>query len=289
MFERDLLFRELANINREYEAAGRDFFLDISLNTPNTIIEEAAVKPFNQEDRSFLYADLLPLKATFKTSKIKGKNVKTELPSIERATKKNSDQGGTKKKPAPTNKIYGVDTSVFLDRLQKYVDFPTIEQALTKKYPDLIIDKLNPLNELTAEAVHQFQAKIFTDAGDRDGIIGTSVIGSLGFVFHEGKRFKSGDANATIKGKFNKIDKYIKDYIAGLTIGLPDINGKTWFDFIINPSIFGWRGTKGFGFHLLLMLKLRAVENDLYSSLASELTSLFDKEISSSHGFKSKT
>jgi hypothetical protein len=37
------------------------------------------------------------------------------------------------------------------------------------------------------------------------------------------------------------------------------------------------------------MLKLRAVENDLYSPLAAELTSLFDKEISSTHGFKSKT
>ncbi|HVE59168.1 MAG TPA: peptidoglycan-binding protein, partial [Pyrinomonadaceae bacterium] len=289
MFERDLLFRELAGVNREYEAAGRDFFLDISLNTPNTIIEEAAVKPFNQEDRSFLFADLLPLKPSFVSKKISGKTVKAELPSIERAVKKNSDQGGTKKKPAPTNKIFGVDTSVFLDRLQKYVDFPAIEQALTAKYPALVIDKLNPLNELAAEAVHQFQAKIFTDAGDWDGIIGPSVMSSLGFVFHEGKRFKSGDANATIKGKFKAIDKSIKDYIAGLTIGLPDINGSTWFDFIINPSIFGWRGIKGFGFHLLLMLKLREVENNLYAALSSELTGLFDKEISSSHGFKSKT
>lgn len=289
MFERDLLFRELANVNREYESASRDFFLDISLDTPNTIVEEAAVKPFNQDDRAFLYADLLPLKPTFKTRKIDGKNVKIELPSVERATKKNTAQGETKKEPTPDNKILGVDVSVFLDRLSKYVDFQKIEQVLTQKYPQLIIDKQNPLNEVVAEAVNQFQAKIFTDKGDWDGIIGPSVVSSLGFVFHAGKRFKSGDANATIKGKFKAIDKYIKDYVAGLTIGLPDINGNTWFDFIINPSIFGWRGTKGFGFHLLLLLKLREIENDLYSSLASELTGLFDKEISSTHNFKNKT
>src|SRR5215203_4752507 len=255
MFERDLLFRELANVSREFETGGRDYFLDISLNNPKTIIDQAAVKPFNQEDRSFLYAELLPLKTPPRTKK----------PSIEVATRKNSDKGGTKKKPTPTNKIFGVDVHVFLDRLAKYVDFQIVEQSLTQKYPQLVIDKQNLLNEVVAEAVHQFQAKIFTDKGDWDGIIGPAVVSSLGFVFHEGKNFNSRNANSTIRGKFKEIDKDIRDYIAALTIGLPDINGKTWFDFIINPSIFGWRGTKSFGFHLLLILKLREVENALFS------------------------
>ena len=279
MLGRDLLFRELAGINSEYETAGRDFFVDVSLNNnPNAIIEEAAIKPFNQEDKNFLYADLLPDKPVSK--KINGKTV--ILPSIEGSTKKNNAK-------VKNNKIFGVDVPVFLDRLQKYVDFQAVEQALIKKYPQLVMDKQKALSEIVTEAVHQFQAKIFMSSKEWDGQIGPSTVSSLGFVFHQGKNFNSKDANQTIKKAFGRIDKYIKDCVAKLSIGLPDITGQNWFDFIINPSIYGQNGKKGFGFHLLLVLKLRAVENDLFKLLASELTSLFEAEISSTHDFKSKT
>lgn len=265
MFERDLLFREIANINKEFETPGRDFFVDLSLNgNPNAIIEEAAVKPFNQDDRAFLYAALMP---------------ETSLKAV--AKKNNAKIKG--------GKIFGVDVQILLDRLQRYVDFQAVEQALTKKYPALVIDKTKTLNETLTEAVHQFQAKIFMDSAQWDGQIGPSTVSSLGFVFHENKNFNSRDANATIKGAFKKIDQYIKDYVTKQTIGLPDITGSNWFDFIINPSIYGQNGRKGFGFHLLFILKLREVENYLFNLLASELTNLFDAEISSTHSFKTKT
>jgi len=264
MFERDLLFREIANINKEFETPGRDFFVDVSLNgNPNAIIEEAAVKPFNQEDRAFLYAALM------------------SQASLKAIAKKNNSK-------IKSGKIFGVDVQLLTDRLKKYVDFQAVEQALTTIYPALAIDKTKPLNEIVTEAVHQFQAKIFIERAEWDGQIGASTVSSLGFVFHENKNFNAKDANPTIKSAFKKIDKYIKDYVANLSIGLPDITGANWFDFIVNPSIYGQNGRKGFGFHLLFILKLREVENNLFSLLASELTSLFDTEISSTHGFKTK-
>ena len=269
MFERDLLFRELGDINREYETGGRDYFLDISLNNANVIIEESAVKLFNQADKELLYTNLLPLQTL--TNKTRENNNKIK-----------------------TNKIFGIDVPVFLDRLQKYVDFTVIENSLNTKYPQLSIDKSKQLSEIAIEAVHQFQAKIFTSNREWDGVIGASTVSSLGFVLHDNKKFPSDDANDIIKPIFESIDKYIKDYVAGLSVGLPDINGKNWFKFIINPSIFGWNGKTGNGFHLLLILKLRETENELYSPLASELKNLFDREVfstdfHSTYNFQGKT
>jgi hypothetical protein len=269
MFERDLLFRELETIGFDtigrFETPYRDYFLSASLNNdPNVVIEEAAVRPFNQQDRTFLYTKLLS----------EALNIK--------ATKANTA------KLDKSNKLFGIDSAVLIARLQKYVDFTAIEQSLIQKLPTLKIDKTKILNEIITEAVHQFQAKIYIDSTEWDGIIGPSTLSSLGFVFHNNKRFTSKMAKPLIKKLFVSLDKEIKEYNKNLPIALPDINGSNWFDFIINPCIFGKRGTKGYGFHLFLILLLREVENYLCTKLAAELTQLFDTNITSTHGFKGK-
>jgi hypothetical protein len=272
MGNRDIVIQEfmqpisvVTKSNGHLENNGREYFVNTSLNNnADAIIEEAAVMPFNQQDRLFLYADLLDEK----------KN--------KRATQKN--QANLDK----SNRFFGVDSTILLNRLQKYVDFQVIEQEMTQKIPNLIINKQKVLNEVITEAIHQFQAKIFMDKTEWDGILGDATLCSLGFVFHTKRHFNSKMANSKIKKVFTKIDSEIRSYVQSLPIQLPDINGSNWFDFIITPSIYGRRGKKNYGFHLLLVLKLRAVENVFYNQLATELTQLFDTYISSNHSFKGK-
>jgi len=278
MFERDLLFRELEHygFNRQtrYEANNKEYETP-QTEDPNTILTEAALLPFSVPDRKSLYINLLSKDDNLSRTKANNSLLKN-------------------------NKIFGVDILNIKKQLTLYVDFDIIETAIKQLRTDIVITT-DPVNAVFTEVINQFQAKIFTDYNNADfskvsgsrvkklkekyssyGVITPSIVASLGFVFHTNKVFKSTSAKRAIKDLFKtkSVKESIEDYKTSLNIpALSNITGDNWYDYIINPSLLGWRGNNNRGFHLFLVLAFRKAETNLYKLLRSELSSEFNRSI----------
>jgi hypothetical protein len=156
----------------------------------------------------------------------------------------------------------GVDPQTILDSLKKnYVDLASIEAEIKRHNaatPSSSIDLgIAVINGIFVESVHQFQQKCFTDKGQHDGKGGSKVLHSLGIIEPAGKN-PLADVNPHTRPRIR--DKGITGRIGNVVIDYTN-----WFDFIVNPSFFGWTTDIDPGVHYELAKRLRQAENWLLS------------------------
>jgi hypothetical protein len=149
----------------------------------------------------------------------------------------------------------GIRPEDILVDLSRYVDLSAVQAAIQSSgvsYPA----SHSPVNAVFAEAVHQFQAKIFFDPKKRDGQAGQSTLDSLGIVKHNLKP-KIGD----VYGR-----RILKNHSGDIRRETQDFDAKNWFDFLVTPSFLGHQIDKyPQGIHILLLRKLRQAESYLLS------------------------
>lgn len=142
--------------------------------------------------------------------------------------------------------------------LARYVDFSAVRGAIVQQFGAPIATSKETIDTVFVEAVHQFQAKVYFEMDQQDGLIGASTLDSLGIVRHKlGPRFGNVYGRGILRGE-------LSNTISRLTNG--EFNGANWYDFIVSPAFLGRRiGASGDGIHPLLVRKLREAENYLLS------------------------
>lgn len=217
----------------------------------DTVATELAVSPFASLDRNLMFGAFLSV-------------------------------ADNKTKTAKNNAAFakfGIPFSDFKARLNQYVNLAIIERLYKHLYPnDPIGATPDQFNAVITEGVHQFQLKCCCDTGDCDAEIGDSTLDSMGFVFHTGR--KSFSPKRSVHSDLKSNTSKIAQYAAGQPLPyLQGINGRNWFDYRGNPTVFGWRGNRGSGYHDFYILELRKAENILFNTYKAQLHTAFIQHI----------
>lgn len=146
----------------------------------------------------------------------------------------------------------GMDPGELADALQPYVDAAAVAAAVG-----------TPANTLgvLAETVHQFQRKIFTAADQHDGLPGSGVLDSLGYIPRTGlptTYSPSAGGSARVQSHDAAVQRATGGRIAAAT----------WFDHVARPGIFGIRVMGGRGVHSTLLRRMRTAERALMGRAA---------------------
>ena len=139
--------------------------------------------------------------------------------------------------------------------LARYVSFPQIQRlirAYNRSHPSARIDPgTGPVDAIFVEAVHQFQAKVFLERSQVDGLAGGATLVCLGITEHRATRLNPVRLpNSDAQARLRKVD--VRDYTRG------EFTAGDWFDGMVNLSFCGW--TARAGVHLVLARRLRAAE-----------------------------
>lgn len=153
-----------------------------------------------------------------------------------------------------------IDPKDVLTDLQRYVDIAYVKNvidAYNKAHSSAMIEAGTfPVNAIFAEAVHQFQKKIYFDASSIDGKSGPGTLHSIGIIsFPQDPRKLAANDGAK---------KELKNLKIKVLINGTECNYKNWFNFTYNPSFLG----KSFNrpVHYLLIRQLRIAEKYLLNS-----------------------
>lgn len=158
--------------------------------------------------------------------------------------------------------VSGVDGTLLRNELTRYIDFSAVSTAIVNHNsanPDQPIAMVSePMDAVFVEAVHQFQLKCFLDTKQHDGKAGPVSLDSLGIIDRTGMN-PYNKINNTSKGRLRRLG-------TSITVSGIDVNHTNWFDFITNPTFFGWQSNTGI--HYALAVKLRQAENHLIDQTA---------------------
>lgn len=153
--------------------------------------------------------------------------------------------------------VSGVDGTLLRNELTRYIDFSAVSTAIVNHNsanPDQPIAMgSEPMDAVFVEAVHQFQLKCFLDTKQHDGKAGPVSLDSLGIIDRTGMN-PYNKINNTSKGRLRRLG-------TSITVSGINVNHTNWFDFITNPTFFGWQSNTGI--HYALAVKLRQAENHL--------------------------
>ncbi len=158
--------------------------------------------------------------------------------------------------------VSGVTLDEIRDALRSYVDAAAVQAAIGRRNQRDPASALDASTQATdavlIECVHQFQRKCYSEQRKHDGLAGQSTLDSLGLIKRAGSGFHGGvRSNATAQQRLNKRDAQIQAVTSG------EFSAATWYDGIIDPSVFGWTTKSGAGLHVLLVRKLRQAERYL--------------------------
>ncbi len=150
-----------------------------------------------------------------------------------------------------------IDPAHIRTDLERYIDLSYVRRAIdsyNKAHPTTMIDwGGGPIDAVFAEAVHQFQKKVFFDPHNIDGKAGAGTLHSLGIIsFRQTSVFVNENARDQLK------NLGIKVVINGV-----ECNHTNWFNFTYNPSFLGLNFNHSV--HYLLIKQLRIAEALLLS------------------------
>ncbi|CAN5793623.1 hypothetical protein BH11BAC3_BH11BAC3_12860 [soil metagenome] len=149
-----------------------------------------------------------------------------------------------------------VDPQHVLTDLQRYVDLIVVKQTIeiynTANPSAPIAFGTSPIDAVFAEAVHQFQKKIFFDTSLQNGNAGKNTLHSLGIISF----LQNPEVNSYAKGQIEHL--HIKLQLNG-----KDCNHTNWYNFTYNPSVFGIPFNRPV--HHILIKQLRIAESYLFN------------------------
>ncbi len=153
-----------------------------------------------------------------------------------------------------------VDPAHIRTDLARYVSFTQVQRAIdahNRVHPARAIGEgTPPIDAVFAEAVHQFQAKVFLERSQLDGKAGQSTLASLGIAGYSGTPLNTlNQPNPGAQRRLRKVD------VMAETRG--EFTAASWYSGMVNPSFLGWRFRAGV--HLLLVRRLRMAEQWLLS------------------------
>lgn len=132
-------------------------------------------------------------------------------------------------------------------RVASYIDMPAARKVATDAG---VTGGTAPFDAGCVEGIHQFQAAMFSEAGQVDGMAGGSTLDTLGFVRRPGMN-PVAQSNAAAQRRLNRVDADLA----------PEFTAATWWEGMVNPAWLGQRFRNGI--HLVLARKLRQAEGIL--------------------------
>ncbi|CAN5916772.1 hypothetical protein BH11MYX4_BH11MYX4_11120 [soil metagenome] len=121
--------------------------------------------------------------------------------------------------------------------------------------------------ERFAILVHQLQTKLYVERAERDGIVGESLLDSLGLLSRP-KRGLDHDASYAVKAAQAIVAKAFAKRPDLFEAALPGLTATNWYALTMNPSFLGWRFKSNV--HAVLVKQLRVAENALWADPANE-------------------
>lgn len=157
-------------------------------------------------------------------------------------------------------RVSGVDPEHIRTDLARYVDLEAVARRIrdhNHAHPLTPIDEgTPPIDAVFVQAVHQFQASVFLESSQADGLAGESTLASLGITGFRGTRM-----NTVARANPGALKRLRKIRVSAATGG--EYRAADWFEGMVNPGFLGWRFRKGV--HLLLVRRLRTAEAWLLS------------------------
>ncbi len=170
------------------------------------------------------------------------------------------DQNANEAASAWNRQMHPIVSGLGLDRiantLQSYVDFAPLKHEIAATYGAAAAN----FEAVLAEAIHQFQRKIFASAEQHDGRCGESTLDNLGIYL--GRRgFNEMDvANPVAQAHLHSINKKL-GAATDNPIAPATLNATNWFRHMTAPAFLGH--TFSNGIHAVLLRRLRAAERYL--------------------------
>lgn len=154
----------------------------------------------------------------------------------------------------------GVAPADILAELAHYVDAAAVVQAIADynaAHPSApIAAGTPPIDAAFVEAVHQFQAKCYLEAGQVDGKAGESMLDSLGII--DRTNFNGvATVNNTAQARLTQETARVSRATGG------EFTAANWYRRMMNPSFLGQRFSNGV--HAILVRQLRIAERHLLS------------------------